>query len=143
MIQMKIAVPSADDTGLQAMISEHFGRSPYFTIVDTDGAPLEIVSNMSPNHGPSAGSGQHDHEHHHDGSGHHGHGYAFRSLSEKEVDILVCRGLGMRAMQLFREKGIRIYCGAEGTVQDAVLSFKEGKLSEAGPEHACHHGHHH
>jgi predicted Fe-Mo cluster-binding NifX family protein len=142
---MKIAVPSADGSGIVAKISEHFGRSPYFTIFDTENKQIEIVSNMSPHHGPSSGSGQHKHEHAHDqdGQGHHGHGFAFQSLSEKDVNVLVCRGLGSRAMKLFQEKGIKIYCGADGTVKEAIDTYLEGKLSESGPENACSHGHHH
>lgn len=140
---MKIAVPSANDFGLESLISEHFGRSPYFTIFDTELDEIELVSNMSPHHGSSTGGGQHSHDHHQDGGGHHGHGYAFRSLSEKNVNVLVCRGLGARAMQLFQEKGIKIFCGASGSVKDAIQAYQNGKLEEASPEHACHHGHHH
>jgi len=132
---LKIAVPSADDSGLSAMISEHFGRSPYFTVVDLETGDVDVIPNMSPNHGPGASEAQ-GHEHH------HGHGYAFETLSTRNIDVLACRGLGIRALKLFAENGVKVYCGAEGRVSEAVEAWKEGKLSEAGPEHACPHGHH-
>jgi predicted Fe-Mo cluster-binding NifX family protein len=136
---MKIAVPCVDGTGLRSRISEHFGRSPYFTVYDTDENSVEIVSNSNPHHGPASDGEENDHGHGHV----HGHGYAFLSLSEKGVDVLLCRGLGMRAMRLFNDKGVKVFCGVRGSVKDAIDSFNSGELEEAGPQHACHSGHHH
>jgi len=93
---MRIAVPAADDSGMDADISKHFGRSPYFTIWDTETEEAEIIGNMNPHHGPGASEGHgQGHEHH------HGHGFAFQTLSTMKIDVLACRGLGMRALQLF------------------------------------------
>jgi len=134
---MKLAVPARDDRGLDAEIGEHFGRSPYFTVWDTETGKVEVVPNSNPIHGPGASGGQGEgHEQH------HGHGFAFQTLSSQGVDVLVCRGLGMRALQLFAANGVRVYCGVEGKVSDAIEAWKKGDLSEAGPENACRHGHH-
>ena len=134
---MRIAVPAADRSGLDATVSDHFGRSPYFTIFDEGCGEVEVVPNISPHHGSTA-TDAHGGEH----GQNHGHGYAFSSISSKRVDVLVCRGLGVRASKLFTEMGIRVFCCADGSVSDAIDAWKTGKLSEAGPENACHHGHH-
>jgi len=134
---MKIAVPAADDSGLEAEISEHFGRSPYFTVWDQEMGDVEVVPNSNPHHSPGA-SEEHGQGHEH----HHGHGFAFQTLSSLGIDVLACRGLGMRAMQLFEANGVKVLCGAEGKVSDAIEAWKNGSLVEAGPQHACHHGHH-
>ncbi|MDQ1281302.1 MAG: Dinitrogenase iron-molybdenum cofactor biosynthesis protein, partial [Thermoproteota archaeon] len=31
---VRIVIPTIDENGLDAQLSEHFGRAPYFTIVD-------------------------------------------------------------------------------------------------------------
>ena len=34
----RIVIPSEDQNGLKAILAEHFGRAPYFTVVDFDAA---------------------------------------------------------------------------------------------------------
>ena len=133
---MKIAVPSADRNGLDSTVSEHFGRSPYFIIYDTGYEQMEIISSTNPEHGPNNSQNEPVGEHGHQG---HGHGYAFRQLSSMSIDVLLCKGLGMRALTLFQQNGVKVLCGARGTVREALDAYKEGRLEEAGPDHACHH----
>jgi predicted Fe-Mo cluster-binding NifX family protein len=75
-------------------------------------------------------------------------------LSEHGVDIMICQGLGRRAISLFSEKNICVYIGARGTVADSINMWKNEELIEATEDHACgkhafrsqhHHGsgHHH
>ena len=33
---MKICIPTADNNGMDAKASAHFGSAPYYTVVDTD-----------------------------------------------------------------------------------------------------------
>jgi len=116
-ITMKVAIPSQGDTGLKEGISEHFGRSPNYTIIDTKTDKIEILNNTS----------------HHMG----GVGYPPEILRDAGVEALICRGLGLRAIQMFKEEGIKVYVGASGTVGDALESWKAGELSEASEEGAC------
>ena len=44
------------------------------------------------------------------------------------INILVCRGLGRRAIMLFDQFKIQVYIGAEGTVKQAFESWKNNKL---------------
>ena len=72
-------------------------------------------------------------------------------MASEGVNIMICRGLGRRAITMFEELGIDVYIGAFGTVKDAIEDFKQGRLQKAGTSDACgqhafrdqhHHEHH-
>ncbi len=114
---MRIAVPSNGDRGMDEEVGGHFGRVPTYTIVEDQTNEVEVIPNKS----------------HHMG----GRGYPPELLHEEGVDIMVCSSLGRRAIDLFQEKGIRVYVGASGLVRDAIEQWKTGKLMEATDENAC------
>jgi predicted Fe-Mo cluster-binding NifX family protein len=66
-----------------------------------------------------------------------GIGYPPEIMAREGVNIMVCRGLGRRAITLFEELGIDVYIGASGTVRDAIDAFKQGRLQKAGIGDAC------
>jgi len=122
--KMKLCIPSSGQDGLESMIGQHFGKVPYFTIIDSETEEVEIVPNTSEHMG--------------------GVGVPPEQLSKLGVDIMLCGGLGRKAVQLFENYGIEVYAGAEGTVADAVNAWKNGKLEKASMNNACQgHGHHH
>jgi len=52
-------------------------------------------------------------------------------MAREGVNIMVCQGLGQRAISMFKNLGIAVYIGASGTVRDAVDMFKQGKTAES------------
>ncbi|OYT54649.1 MAG: dinitrogenase iron-molybdenum cofactor biosynthesis protein [Candidatus Altiarchaeales archaeon ex4484_2] len=114
---MRIAVPSNGERGMDELVGEHFGRVPAYTIVEDQTKKVDIIPNKS----------------HHTG----GRGYPPELLHEKGVDVMVCSSLGRRAIDLFQEKGIRVYVGASGLVRDAIEQWETGKLVEATDKNAC------
>ena len=127
---MKICVPTMGEKGLDDTVGEHFGRVPTYTIVDADTNEVKVIQNTS----------------HHMG----GQGYPPELMAQEGATIMVCRGLGRRAIQMFEELGIEVYIGASGTVKEAVEAFKQGRLQKASMSDACgqhafrdhhHHGH--
>jgi predicted Fe-Mo cluster-binding NifX family protein len=114
---MKIAVPTNGDKGLEEPVGEHFGRVPGYTIVDDETGDVEVIENTS----------------HHLG----GRGYPPEILAEAGVEVLLCRGLGRRAIQMFIDKGIKVYCEASGTVKDALQQWKNDSLTLATEGMAC------
>jgi len=120
---MRIAVPSETVGGLDDAVGEHFGRVPCYTVVNNDTGVAEVVPNTSEHRG--------------------GVGLPPELLAKAGVQVLVCRGLGGRAIAMFEELGVRVYVGADGTVRDAVRHYNEGRLREATDADACaHHGSH-
>ena len=114
---MKIGVPTDGNNGLDEYIGEHFGRVATYTIVDLETDQVKVVPNVS----------------HHMG----GQGYPPELLSKEGVNVLVCSGLGRRAIAMFKDFGIDVYIGASGKVKDAVSAFKQGKLQKADESDAC------
>jgi predicted Fe-Mo cluster-binding NifX family protein len=114
---MKICIPTLGEEGLNNHVGEHFGRVPTYTIIDLDTNEVRVIPNTSEHMG--------------------GCGYPPEIMAREGVNILVCRGLGRRAITMFEEMGIEVYIGAFGTVKDAINDFKEGRLKKAGMSDAC------
>ena len=114
---MKICIPTIGENGLDNHVGEHFGRVPTYTIVDLDTNEVKVIQNTSEHTG--------------------GQGYPPEIMAGEGVDVMVCRGLGRRAITMFEELGIDVYIGASGTVKDAIDSFKQGKLQKASMDDAC------
>jgi predicted Fe-Mo cluster-binding NifX family protein len=116
-LKMRISVPSMGNKGLEEEVSPHFGRAPIFTIYDTETEKVEIVPNTSQHLG--------------------GTGYPPEIMHANGVDVMLCSGLGSRAVHMFEQLGIMVYVGAMGTVKDAIDTWKRGELQEATDETAC------
>ena len=114
---MKICIPTMGNNGLDDFVGEHFGRVPTYTIVNLETNEVKVVQNTSEHMG--------------------GIGYPPEIMIREGVKILVCRGLGRRAINMFDETGIDVYIGASGTVKDAISAFKQGRLQKAGLGDAC------
>jgi predicted Fe-Mo cluster-binding NifX family protein len=109
--------------GLEEAVGEHFGRVPYYTIFDTETEKVEVEDNTSEHMG--------------------GRGLPPDVISQWNVDIMLCGGLGRRAIMLFEQYGIMVYVGARGKVSDAIQMWKDGQLQPATDENACRqHAHH-
>ena len=103
-------------------MSEHFGRSPTFTVVDTDSEQVQIVSNTSEHMG--------------------GTGKPPEQIAQTGAQVLICTGLGPRAIEMLVSYGIQVYVGARGTVKEAIGMWKDGQLEPATEQNACKDHHH-
>ena len=124
---MRIAITSNSNLGIDAKIFDHFGHTPYFTIVDINNKLVKrtmIVGNPFVEH--------------------HQPGEVPNFLSEKEVNVIIAGGMGEKAKQLFKAKNIDVITGASGSVGDAIELFLNGKLQndptyEPADKHSFHH----
>ncbi|MGQ9718519.1 MAG: NifB/NifX family molybdenum-iron cluster-binding protein [Nitrososphaerales archaeon] len=103
--------------GLDDNVSEHFGRAPTFTIIDLGTNEVKVLPNTSEHMG--------------------GSGYPPQILADAGVDVMLCSGLGPRAIQMFEQFGIEVYVGAYGTVREAIQAWQAGRLQVATDENAC------
>ena len=81
-----------------------------------------------------------------------GFGLPAEIISNLGASVLICRGAGRRAIQIFSMKGIKVYFGADGKVSEALKAWKENRLPLATEADACqehafrdygrHHHHH-
>jgi len=120
---MKIAFPVMDDKGLNAAIADHFGRAPLYTVVDTETNDISVLQNTGEHFG-----GQHS---------------APVSLNQSNINVLICKGLGRKAIDLFNQLKIGVYLTQDILVKDALNSYNNNKLSLATETDGCTEAHHH
>ncbi|HOX55031.1 MAG: NifB/NifX family molybdenum-iron cluster-binding protein [Candidatus Omnitrophica bacterium] len=117
---MRICVPTETDEGLKAKINAHFGSAAFFTIYDSDKESLEVISNSNQHHM-------------------HGMCQPMSALDNKKIDIVICGGMGARAVMKLNDSGIKAYKAIAGTVADVIKRCKAGSLEEITAESACDH----
>lgn len=114
---MKLCFPTNGYAGIYESIGEHFGRTPTYTIYDIESNNIKIVDNSSEHMG--------------------GIGYPPEIMKKEKVDILICKGLGKRALGMFVDYGIDVYIGATGTVERSISDYKNMKLKKATFSDSC------
>lgn len=119
---MRVCIPTVDEQGLRSRLSSHFGKAPYYMVVDTDSWEVRTVINTN--------------EHHE-----HGHCTPLTSLAGLGVDAIVCRGLGRNALVRLRSGGVPVYVSGSWSLAGALGSFLAGDLEELTTEEACHGAH--
>lgn len=119
---MKLNIPTRDGNGLDGIVEQHFGKAPTYTIIDTETEEVAVIPNVSEHMG--------------------GVGLPPEYLHQNGVDIMLCAGLGLKAVRMFESYGIKVFVGAGGTVKDTFEAWKAGKLQSATAENFCaEHGH--
>lgn len=113
---VKIAFAAESCDGLNAEISTHFRKAPYFIFVelDSDGEVVSVEVKENPFvtiHGP---------------------GLVPKFIAENGADIVVSGGMGERAAMLFKDLGIEPVVGAEGRVLDALNRILKGEGFKGG-----------
>jgi len=127
---MRIAISADTNGGLESVVGQHFGRCPYFALVDVEGTEVQEVTMVDnpyyPNHSP---------------------GQVPNFIKSQNANVMLAGGMGRRAVMFFEQLGIHAATGAAGTVRQALEAYLGGELSEAEPcaESQAHHkaGHHH
>ena len=120
---MKIAVACSSSGQLG-----HFGHCDVFRLYDVDDASVLGVQEIpNPGHRP---------------------GFLPNFLAEQGAKVIVSGCMGAGAMEIFKEHGIEVVLGAEGSADDVVAAYLSGTLRSTGAVCAGHghdheHGHHH
>jgi len=108
---MRIALPISDEDGLESNIFEHFGRAPYYLLVDIEDNEIEgteIIQNFyKDTHGP---------------------GSIPSFLAKNGVNILICERVGIRAREFFDRYGIKVLTGFSGKVKDILDKYLKGEI---------------
>ena len=114
---MKIVIPTNSKKGLDDKIAEHFGRCLTYTFLNEQGEVVEIINNTSE---------------HIDGVG-----LPPELMKKHGADVLLCKGLGSRAIGLCRKLGIDVYVYQTETVKDIFGLWQNKKIKKASAEDAC------
>ena len=110
----RIIIPTVDETGLDAEIAQHFGRTPYFTMVDfNEDKKISQVTTI-PNKGEHFGGRSHAHD----------------LLQSYHPDAVVVYGMGPRGLQSFQQAGIAVLKAHGNTTKDIVTAYFDNNLPE-------------
>jgi predicted Fe-Mo cluster-binding NifX family protein len=123
-LKERIVIPAEDGNGLDARLSEHFGRAPYFIVVELneDGSILNVqaVSNESEHFG--------------------GSGRPPDRLLQLKPNAVITYGMGPRALSIFQEAKVAVLKANADTVKEVVEAHRQDRLEELteGCRHARH-----
>ena len=116
-----IAIAAQDDRGLDGEVSAHFGRCPFYVMVEVSHGkrgPVRVIRN------PYFGA--------------HQPGVMPSFLQQQGANVILAGGMGLRAIQMFQGRGIEVATGAVGTIEAALRAYLQGKLQGIAP---CAHDH--
>jgi len=117
----RIALACEDNQGLDGQISQHFGRCPYYLLVDVEGDEVkkaEVVNNPYYNN--------------------HVPGKVPQFISEQAVNVMIAGGMGPRAIDMFSNFDIEVVTGAIGNTRNVLQAYLKGEISGVEP---CKHDH--
>ena len=123
----RIALACEDNQGLSGQMSQHFGRCPYYLIVDVDGHEIKKTDSVNNpyynNHVP---------------------GIVPQFINEQAVNVMIAGGMGPRAIDMFSNLGMEVVTGAIGNVGNVLQAYLRGEISGVEPcEHDYPGGHNH
>ncbi len=113
---MRVAISADDGNGLDSVVNPHFGRCPYYVLVDLDGREVNRVSAVENPY-----------------YGHHQPGQVPGFIQSQGGDVMLAGGMGQRAIGFFQQYGIQAVTGASGTVRHALEQYLGGVLQGAKP----------
>lgn len=113
----RIAVAAEDELGLEANVSAHFGRCPYYTMVEVEDNKI-ILSYKVENPFYSA---------------HGSPGQVPVFIRDQGAHVIIAGGMGQRAVGFFNEFGIEAVTGASGKVEAVVEAYLKGALKGNAP----------
>jgi len=114
---MKIVIPTNNKKGLDDKVADHFGRCFTYTFLNEKGEVVEIIDNTSEHMG--------------------GIGLPPELMKKHGANILLCRDIGPRAINLCKDLGIDVYVYQANTVKEFFQFWQDSKLKKAGVEDAC------
>ena len=113
---MRVAVSADDNNGLDSVVSPHFGRCPYYVLVDLEDREVKEVNTVA--------NPYYDH---------HQRGQVPGFVHSQRANVMLTGGMGRRALGLFEQYGIEAVTGASGTVRHALERYLGGELGGAEP----------
>ncbi len=110
---MKIAFTTSG-TDLKAALDRRFGRAAQFLVYDTNSDTFEVVDNAQ-NLNAAQGAGI----------------QAAQSVVETGAKAVITGNCGPKAFRVLEAAGIKVYNASAATINEALMMYREGRLTEA------------
>jgi len=109
---MKIAVPTNGNKGLEETVADHFGRCATYTFLNEDGRVTGTIKGGHEQLPPQL-------------------------LKQHGADLVLCKSLGSKAIDLCNKLGIQVYVIPANTVKEIFNAWKNESIRPAAKEDAC------
>ena len=113
---MRVAVSADSKNGIDSVVSPHFGRCPYFILVDVEGTDIievtEVENPYFTQHQPGQVPG---------------------FIQSQGANVMLTGGMGGRAIMFFQQFDIEPVTGASGTIRRSLEAYLGGGLTGAHP----------
>ena len=110
----RIVIPVVDNSGLNSRLSEHFGRAPYFMVVEINSKgeilSVEAIPNTSEHFG--------------------GFGRPPDRILQLKPTAVVTYGMGPRALNIFQQARVAVLRANAATVREVIEAYKRNELEE-------------
>ena len=123
-MKSRIVVPVVDETGYNARLSEHFGRAPYFAVVELDENGSVSSQRTVPNTSEHFG----------------GTGVPPDRILQLRPNALITYGMGPRALAIFQNARVPVLRANANTVKEVIMAYNNDALKEL--TEGCHHARH-
>jgi predicted Fe-Mo cluster-binding NifX family protein len=124
-VNARLVIPVLDEGGLDAQLSQHFGRAPYFTVIDVDRdgrvVGQETIANVSEHFG--------------------GVGRPPDRILQLKPTVLITYGMGPRALRIFQTARVAVLRTTATAVNEVIAAYHHDTLEELteGCRQARHH----
>jgi predicted Fe-Mo cluster-binding NifX family protein len=107
---MVVAV-STDGRDLDAQISPHFGRAPFFVLADVDTLVFEVMANPAMDTLRGAGI------------------RAAQAIADHQAEAVLTGVVGPNAFETLHAGGIPVFSVSDGTVRSAIQAYRAAHLT--------------
>jgi predicted Fe-Mo cluster-binding NifX family protein len=119
----RVIIPTQDQQGTE--VADHFGRAPFFAVIDLDDNGHTIEMKVHPNAGEHSG----------------GQGHAHDNIQRYNPRAVIVQGMGPRGIMSFQTQNIAVLRANSKSVQALVNAYNQNELEEL--TEGCADAHHH
>jgi predicted Fe-Mo cluster-binding NifX family protein len=125
-VAVRIVIPVVDESGLDAQLSEHFGRTPYFAVVDLDEKGRIINQKTVANIGEHFG----------------GSGRRADFILQLKPNVIITYGMGPRGISIYQTARVAVLRANTNTVtvRQLITAYNNNELKEL--TEGCHEARH-
>jgi predicted Fe-Mo cluster-binding NifX family protein len=111
-VTTRILIPAADMEGTE--VADHFGRAPYFAVIDLDDNGTTIEMKVHPNTGEHSG----------------GQGHAHTNVQKYKPRAVIVQGMGPRGIMSFQSQNIAVLKASSKSLPEIIQAYYRNELEE-------------
>ena len=121
---MRIVIPVIDESGMNSQLSEHFGRTPYFAVVEVDEKGQVVSQKTVANTGEHFG----------------GSGRRADFILQLKPNAIITYGMGPRGLSIYQSVRVAVLRANANTVKQVIEAYNNNELQEL--TEGCHEARH-